>query len=202
MIRSTSRAVKGSPGHGTPDPGPRAVRVSLAAASASAGLDPLTVDPDQPGTIQLRRLDDERAVLDSGDLPKPAADGGSSSVLLLPPEPAEAPGVVRREVVIDGWRVLVEIEAAGRAALRERARRGSAEAAQSGPTSVRAIIPGVIVSVSMAAGDPVRAGEQILVVEAMKMQNELRAPRDGTIARIAVAPGQTIEVGDLLVVIS
>jgi biotin carboxyl carrier protein len=40
------------------------------------------------------------------------------------------------------------------------------------------------------------------VVEAMKMQNELRAPRDGNIARVDVAPGVSIEVGDLLVVIS
>jgi glutaconyl-CoA decarboxylase len=197
MTRSTPRALTDSPGTG-----PRAVRVSLAAASASAGLDPLTVDPDLAGSVDLRRLDDEHAVLDPGSQPRSAADASSSSVLLLPPDPAEAPGVIRREVVIDGWRVVVEVEAAGRAALRERARRGRAEAGQSGPTSVRAIIPGVVVSVSMAAGDLVHAGEQILVVEAMKMQNELRAPRDGTIARIAVTPGQTIEVGDLLVVIS
>jgi biotin carboxyl carrier protein len=45
------------------------------------------------------------------------------------------------------------------------------------------------------------AGQQLLAVEAMKMQNELRAPRDGTIDRVAVAPGRTIEVGDLLLVI-
>ncbi|HXG26300.1 MAG TPA: biotin/lipoyl-containing protein, partial [Candidatus Binatia bacterium] len=66
---------------------------------------------------------------------------------------------------------------------------------------VRAIIPGVVVSVSVNAGDEVTAGQQLLVVEAMKMQNELRAPRDGTIERVATAPGATIEVGDLLLVI-
>jgi len=48
----------------------------------------------------------------------------------------------------------------------------------------------------------VTAGQQLLVVEAMKMQNELRAPRDGTIERVAVGAGATIEVGDLLLVIS
>jgi len=58
-----------------------------------------------------------------------------------------------------------------------------------------------VVSVSVATGDAVTAGQQILVVEAMKMQNELRAPRDGTIRQIAVGPGVTIEVGDLLLVI-
>ena len=46
------------------------------------------------------------------------------------------------------------------------------------------------------------AGQQLLVVEAMKMQNELRAPRDGTIEQVAVGAGATIEVGDLLLVIA
>jgi biotin carboxyl carrier protein len=54
----------------------------------------------------------------------------------------------------------------------------------------------------VAAGDEVVAGQQLLVVEAMKMQNELRAPRDGNIERVAVGVGQTIEVGDLLLVIT
>jgi biotin carboxyl carrier protein len=58
------------------------------------------------------------------------------------------------------------------------------------------------VAVSVVTGDAVTAGQQLLVVEAMKMQNELRAPRDGTISRVGVAPGVKIEVGDLLVVIS
>ncbi len=56
-------------------------------------------------------------------------------------------------------------------------------------------------SVAVAAGDDVAAGQQLLAVEAMKMENELRAPRDGTIERVAVAVGQNVELGDLLVVI-
>jgi biotin carboxyl carrier protein len=104
--------------------------------------------------------------------------------------------------VVDGWRIEVDVEPAARAALRERARRGREEAGHSGPTEVHAIIPGVVVSVSVAPGDQVVAGQQLLAVEAMKMQNELRAPRDGTIERVAVAPGRTIEVGDLLLVIT
>jgi biotin carboxyl carrier protein len=42
----------------------------------------------------------------------------------------------------------------------------------------------------------------MLVIEAMKMQNELRAPRGGTIERVEVDPGETIEVGDLLLVVA
>jgi biotin carboxyl carrier protein len=58
-----------------------------------------------------------------------------------------------------------------------------------------------VVSVSVVAGDAVLAGQKLLVVEAMKMQNELRAPRDGVISRVAVGAGQTIDVGDLMLVI-
>ena len=46
------------------------------------------------------------------------------------------------------------------------------------------------------------AGQQVLVVEAMKMQNELRAPRAGRVERLAGAVGQNVDVGDLLVVIT
>ncbi len=75
------------------------------------------------------------------------------------------------------------------------------ETAYAGPTEVRAIIPGRVVGVSIVPGDSVVAGQQLLVVEAMKMQNELRAPRDGVISSVAVGPGRTIEVGDLLLVL-
>ena len=56
-------------------------------------------------------------------------------------------------------------------------------------------------SVAVAAGDAVEAGQRLLSVEAMKMENELRAPRAGTVERIAVAAGQTVELGDTLIVI-
>jgi biotin carboxyl carrier protein len=146
----------------------------------------LTMHGPERGT--LRTEDPERA----------------TRVLLLPPAtgPGLALGVVRREVVVDGWRVEVDVESAGRAALRERASRGREQATHGGPVEVRAIIPGVVVAVSVVAGDAVVAGQQLLVVEAMKMQNELRAPRDGTVERVAVGPGVTIEVGDPLLVIS
>ncbi|HJP90126.1 MAG TPA: biotin/lipoyl-containing protein [Candidatus Limnocylindrales bacterium] len=140
-------------------------------------------------------------VVDGSD---PEAQTAARSALVLPMEPAagQSAGVERREVLIDGWRIEVTVELEARAALRERARRGSAEAGASGPTKVHAIIPGVVVAVSVAPGDAVTAGQQLLVVEAMKMQNELRAPRDGTVEQVAVGAGSTIEVGDLLLVLA
>jgi biotin carboxyl carrier protein len=152
-----------------------------------------------PVQVRLDHLDDVHGILIDG-----AQDGATRTpVLLVPLAPQTGPssGLVRREVIVDGWRVEVEIESERRASLRERARRGREETALGGPTQVRAIIPGRIVSVSIVPGDPVEAGQQLLVVEAMKMQNELRAPRDGIVSSVAVGVGGTIEVGDLLLVL-
>lgn len=65
--------------------------------------------------------------------------------------------------------------------------------------TLKAIMPGLVVEVSVAPGDEVRAGDGLLVVEAMKMQNELKAVREGRVKRIHVEPGQTVNTGDTLV---
>ena len=106
------------------------------------------------------------------------------------------------EVVVDGWRFTFEVESAARAALRARAVRDHDHGTGSGaPLDIRAIIPGRVAAVAVAVGDDVTAGQPLLVVEAMKMQNELRAPRDGTVRQVAAAVGSTVEMGDLLVVL-
>ncbi len=130
-----------------------------------------------------------------------APAGQGHQVTTRPLERAARDGGRRLEVVVDGWRFEVEVEPEQRAALREKARRDRGDAGHSGPAEVHAIIPGVVVSVAVAPGDAVEAGQQLLVVEAMKMQNELRAPRAGTVERVTVGERSTIEVGDLLVVI-
>ena len=169
-----------------------------AAAAQPTPQQPAIVD-GAPIDATLQALGPERWLLVE------APGGTRHRVLLRPAGPASGiprPGVTRHEVVIDGWRLEVDTQSATRAALEDRARRGRDEAGRSGPTEVHAIIPGVVVSVSVAPGDAVTAGQQLLVVEAMKMQNELRAPRDGTIERVGVGPGTTIDVGDLLLVIA
>ncbi len=103
--------------------------------------------------------------------------------------------------MVDGWRFEIEIEPASRAALRERGSRDRRAKTHGVGSEVRAIIPGRVVAVSVAPGDPVSAGQQLLVVEAMKMQNEVRSPLAGIVGRLEVAEGQTIELGDLLAVI-
>lgn len=121
--------------------------------------------------------------------------------LPLPDGRRSAAGIERVEVVIDGWRFEVDLESESRAQLRERATRASGDRARGGPLELRAIIPGRVVSVDVADGDVVEAGQRVLVVEAMKMQNELRSPRAGTIGRLAVGAGQTVELGDLLLIV-
>jgi biotin carboxyl carrier protein len=106
------------------------------------------------------------------------------------------------EVVVDGWRFELVVEDETRAVLRERASRvRGAVAGGGGPLEIRAIIPGRVASVAVNPGDLVEAGQTLLAVEAMKMQNELRAPRSGTVARIPATAGATVELGDVLVVL-
>ena len=60
-------------------------------------------------------------------------------------------------------------------------------------------MPGNILDVRVAPGDSVKAGDTLLILEAMKMENESSAPQDGTIATIDVRKGDTVSSGDLLV---
>ena len=59
-------------------------------------------------------------------------------------------------------------------------------------------MPGRVVAVLVGEGEPVRAGQGVVVLEAMKMQNEIQAEHDGVVKRVCVEPGQAVEGGDLL----
>ncbi|HEY2846407.1 MAG TPA: biotin/lipoyl-containing protein [Pyrinomonadaceae bacterium] len=78
---------------------------------------------------------------------------------------------------------------------------GSGDEAEHGHAEIRTAMPGKVVRILQASGDAVTKGEGVIVVEAMKMQNELKAPKDGIIADIKVAEGDTVSAGDVLVVI-
>lgn len=69
----------------------------------------------------------------------------------------------------------------------------------SGPASLTAPMPGLIVRVSVAAGDSVQAGQGLVVMEAMKMENELRAHGAGTVKAVHVEAGKAVEKGTVLV---
>jgi len=84
---------------------------------------------------------------------------------------------------------------------RLRARRGGIDSG-SGPQRLVAPMPGKVVRVLAAAGDAVTARQPLVVVEAMKMENELRAERDGTVAEVHAREGLLVEAGALLVVVN
>ena len=70
-----------------------------------------------------------------------------------------------------------------------------------GPLSIVSVMPGKVVRVLVAVGDAVEAGQGLVVVEAMKMENEIGAPRAGRIIAIHVEPGRAVEAGAPLLVI-
>lgn len=82
--------------------------------------------------------------------------------------------------------------------LRDKLRREAVALEVTGKAVLRAQMPGKIVSVLVSVGDQVKAGEGLVVIEAMKMQNELKAPKAGTITACNVAEGGTVKSGDLL----
>jgi acetyl/propionyl-CoA carboxylase alpha subunit len=74
-------------------------------------------------------------------------------------------------------------------------------AAAKGRSQVSTQMPGKVIRILVEAGAYVKAGQGLIIVEAMKMQNELKAPRDGTVSRIAAVEGATVAANQPLVVI-
>jgi biotin carboxyl carrier protein len=97
---------------------------------------------------------------------------------------------------VDGYRFDAEALDERTRAIRELS---AQNAASSGPAPIKAPMPGLIVRVNVQVGDSVEAGQGVVVMEAMKMENELRAIASGNVKSVEVAPGQAVEKGALLV---
>ena len=69
-----------------------------------------------------------------------------------------------------------------------------------GGTTVRAPMPGSVLDVKVTAGQSVRKGDLLLILEAMKMENEIVAPADGKIRQVVVSKGASVATGDVLIV--
>ena len=85
---------------------------------------------------------------------------------------------------------------------RELLARSVAGAKSSGPSEVRALMPGVVVSLEVAEGDEVEEGATLLVLEAMKMQNPITADSGGKVSKIHVEPGQAVAANELLMTLA
>lgn len=70
-----------------------------------------------------------------------------------------------------------------------------------GDTAVNAPMPGKIIQVSVKTGDTIKKGDTVVVLEAMKMQNEIPAPVGGTVKSVQVTSGQAVKVGEVMAVI-
>jgi biotin carboxyl carrier protein len=132
-----------------------------------------------------------------------ASAGQGESVRQLAQSGADrASGIRRLEVVVGGWRFEATVESAARAVVRDEAAREAAAHRVAADITLRAQIPGRVVKVWVAEGDVVEAGQHLLAIEAMKMENEIRAPRAGTVANLKVEPGMLVERNDELLTLA
>jgi len=81
------------------------------------------------------------------------------------------------------------------------AQRSGGSGSDSGEINIKSPMPGLIVAVRVEAGQDVKAGDTVVILESMKMQNELKAARDGTVTNVNVQPGQTVEQNKVLMTI-
>jgi len=127
------------------------------------------------------------------------------------------PGTPVRQLVIEGRPTVLTMRSAGRGqwslgvggdrweaeVVDERTRHirsltvGAAR--QRGPAILRAPMPGLVVRILVEAGQEVAAGAGLVVLEAMKMENELKAPAAGTVGAVRAQPGEAVEKGQVLV---
>jgi biotin carboxyl carrier protein len=153
-----------------------------------------SIDVLSPAPLCRFRMGDAPAMDAQVEVPEP----GVYSVLLdgrsYDARVEEAPGGTL-VVVIDGYRF--EIEARDP---RRWTPKTGADTAQ-GAQNLAAPMPGKVVRLLVSAGDAVDAGQGLLVVEAMKMQNEIKAPRAGRVLSLPVRAGATVAAGEVLVTI-
>jgi biotin carboxyl carrier protein len=157
---------------------------------------------DQRGHLRLRveGTGEETFHRDPAELGAPAVR--EPEVRALPPSADDrAAGVRRFETTVDGWIFEVAVEDEPRALLREKAGRGAGRGGHAGSDHIKAQIPGRVVRLWVAEGDTVEAGQRLLAIEAMKMENEVRAHRAGTVESIRVAPDSSVELGDELLTV-
>ena len=94
-----------------------------------------------------------------------------------------------------------EYEAVAPAAAPAAAPAPAAAAVTAAGEVVKSPMPGVIISVKVSQGQAVKAGELLCILEAMKMENEIVAPKDGTVAQVVAAKGANVDTGAPLIVL-
>ncbi len=154
------------------------------------------------GRERIIEVDGERVIIDGQGVsaslrPRPGTplwqltiDGHASDVVLQPV------GRGRWTAAAEGDQI--EVEVVDERTRHIRSLTAGAERASGGEV-IRAPMPGLVIRILVGAGDAVQAGGGVLVLEAMKMENELRAPAPGVVKTVRVEPGQAVEKGQVLV---
>ncbi len=152
-------------------------------------------------TIEVVPLGDGRyeVTVDGAARVVDAHPTGPASVSLLIDHAVTEAGVVARG---DTWAVVLGGRTHRLRLLDERTLRGGARGGlDTGEREVRASMPGKVVAVLVEVGAAVEAGSGLLVIEAMKMENEIASPRAGTVRELRVQAGQAVEAGELLAIV-
>ena len=144
-------------------------------------------------TVRLEGAGDEARVLDGG--------GGRSLILSLGDRPHRVFGVRIGET---SWEIhhrgrTFRVEVADERRWRMRRARSDGMSPTAGLEPVRAPMPGLVLRVDVEQGQRVAEGQGLLIVEAMKMENELRARAGGRVRRVHVAAGESVRRGDVLI---
>ena len=156
---------------------------------------------DAPHAIEVVELDGGRyeVSIDGRTRVVDSRPAGATTLSLLIEHASAEVSVINRgeEYAVEAGGRLHRFRLLDERALR---RRGGAGAGAGAP-EVRAAMPGKVVAVLVEVGATVERGQGLLVIEAMKMENEIGAPRSGRVAEIRVQPGQAVEAGETLAVI-
>jgi acetyl/propionyl-CoA carboxylase alpha subunit len=159
------------------------VDVNGRSVSVSLGPEGISVDGD-PIEARIEEVDGTPIVL--------LIAGGTLHRLAV----RRGDGRGRYSIWSESHRFEVEALDERRRAIRDMA---GASAENAGPAPLVAPMPGLVVRINVEAGDPIRAGQPLVVMEAMKMENELRSTSDGVVRAIRVRPGEAVEKGTVLI---
>jgi biotin carboxyl carrier protein len=154
-------------------------------------------------TVELRELGENlyEVTLEGRTVQVDAARSGRTIYSIL--EDGKQFEVIIDETGAHGFDVLVGGQLLHLQAFDERTRllSATAKASASGPQRVESEMPGKVVKIAAPVGTPVQEGQGVVILEAMKMENEIKSPIDGVITELGVAEGQTVEGGVLLFVV-
>ena len=159
--------------------------------AVEVGAHVMTIEVDDAGVKVDGKVVDARLLGPPGTAQRRIARGRTSRALTA--VQGEEPGAWR--LAFDGARVDVLVMDERTRVARAAGRSGAAAA---GSGTLKAPRPGLVVRVLVAEGDEVTAGQGLVVVEAMKMENELKAGRSGRVAKVHVARGARVEKGSTL----